>query len=979
MKSNRQKNVYLIITMSALFTSLSYAAGGYFQLHNLMSAANKTIPANRYMNDTDLNLENQEQGSGHVVNTQFSNDGGVAGCGISSTLMQYMYQVASTRPGNTIDRSNNYIALNVYSQIFGFNPQAPFWGDPEGQVKGYLTPAGTTNVAYSSMPYHRILPSLYPAYLGTFNNGLNCGRWVQANFDTQHCLDRTSSTGISKSCPSVSNLTYTGENFQGYVFDSCEDNNGWCRDDAAHIDVNPKAFTVPDNYYLQWKFIRNPYYADTSAPTYLKDIWLAWFNQASKYWSYLAILNAENGLSTLQYNIGGLNNPTWINSHYLGGNNDLTWSSTSSDGQLWQVEPMNALTDANPPNNPSYEIRLFDYLGYPANHGAIYQFSLFFQDGTLGQEVGGFSFFYQGGLAIKTGSQTQNMVIHTAPAGTGSITVDFGTLLPSNVSLVSTQTNYLRPVLISDAGYSYDAAQCSTTNTCVFTQLPTGAIYHVFAHFIDEQSNDLTLRKVNDVGIYSSDMHFTAGGSTSINYTLKAGDLNLSTLYAARVIVPLQFAATSQTTINANLQALFIPNVSKNVTNHITAQTQGCFLNNYVTAMTTGSANNTSICTVYYTVNNQTNFESTPPTAYFNVMLPNQVGFSPINYYLAAPYYNPVQITGYTANGTPTSVSVPTGNYLQSTNTTRSMYFILDPNSDSSCLKNLDPTKGVSVTVGNATPIILNQADQPVETYIPNGVSSLTGQPNMASSSTVSCQAQFAIVPPFNPGIDTVNVVKLVAIPQVAPLPPATQGIAATAAGDATCLGGNDILTFTNSSSAAATANYTVSNTATNVGIYSGSGTYTISDQAFNVIGGSCQLATHPSVVITDNTFTPISLNYQFTASPSATCSVKVNVSGTWPNGCGVQFTVNSTSSISNVTIFWPKGAWSWSNAQPYGGEGSLTIPAGSGNVSWALPSWVQSGSSVGMNVNNDGTPSICSAFANTSSGLTVSCTGTTS
>jgi hypothetical protein len=111
-----------------------YATTDYFQLHNLMSSAQKNIPSKFFLNDARLNLENQEKGTGRVVNTQFSNDGGMACCGIKSDLMHYMYQNSGT-----VDLSRNYIALNVYSQIMGFDPQAPFWGDPEGAVKGYLT------------------------------------------------------------------------------------------------------------------------------------------------------------------------------------------------------------------------------------------------------------------------------------------------------------------------------------------------------------------------------------------------------------------------------------------------------------------------------------------------------------------------------------------------------------------------------------------------------------------------------------------------------------------------------------------------------------------------------------------------------------------------------------------------------------------------------------------------------------------------
>jgi|GEM_PF-4617400 len=971
----RLKKISLMVGLTVFSTTLSYASTGYFQLHNIMSAAQKNLPSNFLFNDAQFNLENLEKGTGHTVNTQFANNGGMAGCGVTSTLVQYMYQNAGTN-----NLSANYIALNVYSQIMGFDPQAPFWGDPEGQVKGYLTQGA--NIAYPYTPYHRVIPSIYPAYLGTYNNGLNCGRWVEADFDTQSCLDRTTPTGISKSCPTVSGLTYSGQKMQAYVFDSCEDNNGWCRDDATHIDVDGSAFTTPANYYLQWKFIRNPYYASTTAPASLKDIWLAWFSEASQYWSYVAILNAENGISNVQYNIGALNNPTWINSHVLAGDNNVTWSSTSNNGQLWQVEPVNSLTDAAPAANPVYQMRFFDYLGYPANHGSIYQFNLLFADGTLGQSVSGYYFFYQGGATVKSGTQAQNMTLLASPVGTGRITVAFNTLLPTLVGFDPTQTNYLRPVIISDDGYAWDATQCQN-NKCVFINLPTNGTYHVFAHYINDVSNDLTLRKVNDIAINSGNITFPAN-TTLLTYTLSSKEINLSTLYSARVQIPLKFATTNSSSINANLQALFIPNASKNAANNITAQTQGCFLNTYINTITDPNNvvppyfGNNSTCTVYYTVNNQTNFNNAALPAYFNVVLANNVGVSPVNFALDTPYNNAVQITGYdpTSNTLPTSQIMPLANYIASNATTRSLYLVLDEQSDAACLQNLDPTAGVSVNVGSTSPAVLTQAGQPLEIQLGQTTSSTTATANLVPSASIACQAQPAIPGTLTPGIDVVQVIKLVTSPVALPPKPATQGIAATATGDSACLGGADTLSFSTNNNVVTTSPYTTSSASTNVNVSAPLGTYTISDAPFNVAGGSCKLSSNPTFTLQNNVYTPVTLNYQFSATPGSTCTAVAQVTSTWPNGCNVQFTLSSTASLNNVTLFWVKGNVNWTPADVWSGEGSLNIPTGTGNVSWALPSWVNGqGSVVGMTINNDSNPGICAAFSN---GLSVQCSGVT-
>lgn len=971
-KQHQYSAAYFIISFIYLvllsFITADCANAGYFQLHNIMSAAEKNVPNHLLLNDAKLNLQIREKNTGHVVNTLFANDGGMAGCGVTSTLMQYMY-------GNsgTIDLSKNYIALNVFSQVMGYDPQAPFWGNPEGQVKGYLTQGSVpTNIAYPYTPYHRVLPSLYPAYLGLYNNGLNCGRFMEANFDKQFCEDRTSPSGISKFCPNVPSLSYTGQKLQGYIFDSCEDNNGWCRDDEAHIDVNTSALSPAANYYLQWKFIKNPYYADPKAPTWLKDIWLGWFGQASKYWSYVTVLNAENGTANVKYNIGSNSNPTWINSHVLAGDNNITWSSTSNNGQLWQVEPINALTDTAPPDNPFYQIRLFDYLGYPTNQGAIYQFRLLFEDGSLGQNIGSYYLFYQGGLRVKPGTQAQNMTILKAPTGVGKITINFANLLPSNVSLDSTKPNYLRPVLISEAGYAWDPDPC-INNQCVFSKLPTQGNFYVFAHYIEDVSNDLTMRKVNDIAIHTANFFFPIG-STSINYALKANEINLSTLYSARLRIPLRFSTNSRTPINGNLQALIVPDNSKNAANNITAQTQGCFLNTYVNFVITGQHKvtdyfgNHTICTVYYTVNHQSNFSSTPPTAYFDLILARNAGFSPVNYYLSAPYHYPIQVRGYNPGATsPPAQLMPLASYLKGSGGARSFYLILDPASDTDCLKNLDKTTGVSVKVDSAAPINLTKADIPIETQLTQPASSISMQVNLIpDAKNLSCQAMSAIQPtpanPLLPGIDVVNVIKLFAIPKSEP---ATSGIAAIATGDAACFGGADNLQFSQNGVFVASAPYSPKPTSTNIDVKVLPGTYLISDNPFNVVGGKCQLSHTPSVTIQKNTYTPVTLNYRFTPTPGGTCTAVPKILGSWPNGCTIQFSISSPSSLKNVTLAWQKGLYDWSHAQVWGGQGNLAIPPNpTDKVIWLLPSWVNGqGQVVGMNVNNDSMPSICEAF----------------
>lgn len=970
-----------------IFATNSFAVQGYFQLHNIMSLAQKTIPNNRFFNDANLNLQAREQNTGHVVNTTFSNDGGMAGCGIPSTLVEYIYHNIGSA-----DYSKNYIALNVYSQVIGYDPKAPNIGQ-----RGYLTGSSGNDVAYPNIRYHRNIPSIYPAYIGTYNNGLSCGRWVEADLDTQLCNDRNTPDGISKFCPNVSGLTYTGQRLISYVHDSCEDNNGWCRDDAAHIDISLNALNPAGNYYLQWKFIRNPYYTDPKSPAWIKDVWLAWFGTPSRYWSYVTVLNAENGVSNLVYNVGDINNPMWINSHVLGGDNNITWNSGSNNGLLWQIEPVNAAIDANPPANPLYQIRMFDHLGYPVKNGTIYQFHLLFTDGTFGNGVVGYYLFYQGGLPVKPGAQNTTLI--SPPSGAGQVSLNFNNLLPNNVSLDATKPNYLHPVLMSEAGFTWEPKQC-TASQCIYANVPVTGNYHLFAHYIEEASNDLTVRKVNDVLINTASISF-ANGSNATSYTLKTNDMNLSTLYAARVKVPLTFNTSNTIPVNGNLQALFIPNVTKNNLNNITAQTQGCYLNTYVNVLSGvngllarskeenlkhnknhAQVGNYTMCTLYYTVNKQSNFASSgaPPAAAFDVIVPQNVGIPPINFSLASPYRVSIQVIGYNPSNTaqPMEVAIPSVNYLASNSASRSIYFILDAQSDPICLQNLNTSTGVTVSLGTKKLATLTKADLPVESQLMASTSPLSLQVNLLPNAEVTCMAMSGIeattAGALKPGFDVVDPIRLMSMPK----PAQTKlGITASATGDTPCLAKTDTLIFSDGVGVAAQVPYTTNAAATKVGVQLPAGNYTIRDKPFNVSGGSCQLASNVAVVLQNNVFVPVTLRYKFNGTPTSNCIAKVQVPSTWPNGCNVVIDITAGSPLKDVTLLWPKGLYEWTHAQVWGGLGSLVIPPNAlDNVVWTLPAWINGqGQTVGMTVTNDSLPAICAGFS--MGGIKVNCTGT--
>ncbi|WP_440682609.1 hypothetical protein [Cysteiniphilum halobium] len=677
-----------IVITGCCLGSIPLIGKAAYKADHVMSMAELTTPNTHiFNNQTVFNTPHQGYSINSVANTQFANDGGMVGCGTSYPLMQAIYKTAGTAK----NYAKNYIALNVFSNLMGYNPQAPYWSSSsgEGNVKGYVTFKKGAN-GYPYRHYYRIIPALYPSYLGLYNNGLNCGRWLEVNTSEQTCNGASGNTVgfASKACQNKPATEYQNQHFYGYVFDSCEDNNGWCRDDTAHIDIN--SAIIHQNYFLSWHFAKNPYYSDQSVPSSLHDVWLAWYGVATKWWSYLTVANTPNGLGMMQYNIGAIDKPVWVDSHFMGGGNDLYWSSGSSNGQLWKVEPINTLTRAEPSDDPSYEVRFFGTDGYPINGGKRYIFKL--KDSMeSGEKIGSnYTLFYKGEAG--DGSSVVN-----PPLGNASLTLSFEHL-PKELSLSA-----LKPVIISQEGYSYQPVNCSV-NSCIFDHIPQGE-YRLYAYYAKEDLDKLNTSALAQVTVNQAGL-FTDKANLPIN----AQHWDYTVLYSGEVKLPMTIKSNQQIkTINANLQAWFTPVAGQA---DISASTQGCFLHTYFDKNQTYTE-----CKIYFTVHSKTGFNTDNIyQAAFNISLPSIVGTTDQAYVLTQQKENAAPIVEVKANEKTTlQQSIE---YSTSSLTSRSVMLWLDSNSSPSCINNL---KRVDVKIGNdsyyltakdlGTPKVVNMTD----------------------------------------------------------------------------------------------------------------------------------------------------------------------------------------------------------------------------------------------------------------------------
>lgn len=208
--------------------------------------------------------------------------------------------------------------------------------------------------------YNRPMPASLSDVFGMWNNGHNCGRWVQVSLG-DYC------TGVNDGAPDEPFCrdgawtadAYNGATLNMLVADSCGDGNAWCRDDPYHLDLaqpslnrflkdgSPVGDLYPDhwnNRHLSWQFI--------PAPGYSGDIQIGFLQSAQIYWPALAVSHLPNGIHAVEY---------WA---------DGAWQQATMDGdmgQAWIVGPVGSST---------YQIRVRDADDALLNDGRVYTVSL---------------------------------------------------------------------------------------------------------------------------------------------------------------------------------------------------------------------------------------------------------------------------------------------------------------------------------------------------------------------------------------------------------------------------------------------------------------------------------------------------------------------------------------------------------------------------------------------------------------------------
>ncbi|WP_433291494.1 cellulose binding domain-containing protein [Actinoplanes sp. CA-030573] len=198
--------------------------------------------------------------------------------------------------------------------------------------------------------------------VGAWNNGLNCGRFVQVSIG-DYC------TGVNDGAPNQAfcrNGAWTADAYNGatltmIVADSCGDSNAWCRDDPNHLDLAKDSLNrfakngaaVGDMYPNHWNN-RHISWSYVPAPNYTGDIKIGFLQGAQAWWPAIAVSHLANGIHGVEYLSGG------------------TWQKAAMNGDMGQSYIIGGLTSGA----TNFQIRVRDVNDQLINNGRVYSFAL---------------------------------------------------------------------------------------------------------------------------------------------------------------------------------------------------------------------------------------------------------------------------------------------------------------------------------------------------------------------------------------------------------------------------------------------------------------------------------------------------------------------------------------------------------------------------------------------------------------------------
>ena len=209
---------------------------------------------------------------------------------------------------------------------------------------------------------YSIRPVPDAAKTGMWENGRNCGRWVEVTMG-DNC------TGINDGAPNqpfCRNGSWVSDAYNGGVLhmlvaDSCGDGNAWCRDDPYHLDLAKASLnrfvksgaTLSDLYpshwnnrHISWRFV--------PAPNYSGDIRIGFLQGAQQWWPAISVSHLANGIHGVEFFANG------------------AWQTAAMNSDMGQSYIIGGTTTGG----TQFQIRVRDVTNALINGGRVYNFTL---------------------------------------------------------------------------------------------------------------------------------------------------------------------------------------------------------------------------------------------------------------------------------------------------------------------------------------------------------------------------------------------------------------------------------------------------------------------------------------------------------------------------------------------------------------------------------------------------------------------------
>ncbi|MCK2221987.1 cellulose binding domain-containing protein [Actinomadura sp. ATCC 31491] len=269
-------------------------------------------------------------------------------------LTQRAARAAADPPGPVTGNATYFDALGSPYGGCGL-PQANLDAPDFVALNVYATPG---DYAF----YPRPLTGADLSKAGLWNNGLNCGRYVQVEIG-DYCTGTNDGAQNQAFCRGGSWVAdaYDGARLTMIVADSCGDSNAWCRDDPYHLDLSKDSLNrfvkngapVGDLYPGHWNN-RHVTWSFVPAPDYRGDIAIGFLQGAQVWWPAIAVSHLANGIHGVEYFADG------------------AWHAARMNGDMGQSYVIGGITQGS----DRFQIRVRDASDALINDGRVYSFGL---------------------------------------------------------------------------------------------------------------------------------------------------------------------------------------------------------------------------------------------------------------------------------------------------------------------------------------------------------------------------------------------------------------------------------------------------------------------------------------------------------------------------------------------------------------------------------------------------------------------------